>query len=216
MLTVFRKAFAENDLVFVPGVTNDSHGKWVNLASVRWHAPPCLSNFVALQDLYPSQLQLFVTTLNVGEATVSDIVDRLEQLSGHVTSLSDIKALLEYLNTKTTQKVFSQSIIDRLLRTDLRVIPVRTGSVVTLRSAKDVTWFVADTTILRRSFEGKLALLDFDMINSASLKPLMDKLGLQDRWLSGLAVERTEASGEDSDQPALTEILKSKAGYISL
>ncbi|TKA63588.1 hypothetical protein B0A55_10316 [Friedmanniomyces simplex] len=213
-----KKAFraANATLVFIP---LPAPGRWISLDQARWNSPPCLSSVTPLRNTYPDLQPFFVRTLGVKDTTVEDVVSRLVDCRGRREQYNEIKSLLDYLSRSlATPKVpVSQTVIDRLLGSDVRILPVRMSAKETeLRSASDQSWFYADTTRLREGFGGKLGLLDFDMIGSSIMMPLVKALGLQGRKLSNHAIEETVATGEQTLQPTLIDSLKAKAKYIQL
>ncbi|KAK3642797.1 hypothetical protein LTR56_010623 [Elasticomyces elasticus] len=212
-----RKAFrAPAALVYIP---LPSPAKWVSSDSARWTAPSYLTNVHALRDFYPDLQTFFTTTLGVRDTNISDVVDRLLECSGQINHLPEIKSLLvcvSRLLTPTKGKVkVNQTVIDRLILSQVNFLPVRTrSSEYELRSISDRSWFFADSSRLLEGFGGKVPLLDFDMVNSAALVPLIEALGLTERKLSKHIVEETEATGEQTLEPDLTDNLKAKAKFI--
>jgi len=212
---LIKNTFEAFDLVFIP---HSEQPKWVSLRSARWTAPSCLSDVAALKALYLELRSLFTGTLGVRDATLSDVVDRLEACSGRADQVGEIKSLLMYLSRSLApgKPPVAQEVISRLLNSATRVLPVRlTVDRVELRSTSDQSWFYADTTTLRTAFAGKVALLDFDMINSVSVTDLIKKLGLEGRRLKAHACEDTVTAGEQIPQPGLTDSLQWRAKYIT-
>jgi hypothetical protein len=76
-------------------------------------------------------------------------------------------------------------------------------------------WFYADTTKLKECFRGKVALLDFDMVNTNDVASLISKFGLEDRRLSSNVKEEVEVLGEQKVLPELTDLLRTKTKFIS-
>ncbi|KAK5675793.1 hypothetical protein LTS10_011524 [Elasticomyces elasticus] len=211
---IIKKAFQVADLVCVPLAKGPT---WVALKDARWSAPTCLLHVTSLQSFYPDLRLFFTKTLGIRDATVVDVVDRLLECSGQVQHISEIKSLLNFLSraVSSTKVPVAQDIIDRLLGSSVRVLPVQVrDKEVELRSTKDQSWFYADTSELRNAFAGKVALLEFDMIGSPVMTAFVKKLGQDGRKLSMHVVEETVTAGEQVEEPKLAEGLKAKAKFI--
>ncbi|KAK3620297.1 hypothetical protein LTR22_025653 [Elasticomyces elasticus] len=194
---------------------------WVPLSAVSWTAPDCLIHVTPLQKLYPDLRSFFMTTLGLREGTTKDVVDRLVACSRRTERVDEIKNLLTYLSLKLNyaKKATEQDVIKPLLDAAIKILPVRLTNAaepVELRSVSDRSWFYSDTTKLKRAFDGRVALLDFDLIASRSMRPFLKTMGLEGRNLSAQVIDETVATGEQELRPELTERIKSKAKYIKL
>ena len=139
------------------------------------------------------------------------VYDELRQ--SHQSSTEDIKVAILSLNgLLQTESTF----LDPEPIREARIFPVRypNGS-VTLRSA-DVDFAIGDRAKLKTMFHDKINLLDFEMEDVQLLKPLIEWLKFQDRYLSNSVEESTSifsSSGRPISRP--DRDLKRKAYYIA-
>ena len=170
----------------------------------------------ALERHYPKLETLFVKHLGVQNASIGNMVDELLKCKGQIPEVENIKGLLEAINARLSMNYDDDS-INRLH--DARVFPtcISTGA-VQLHSCLDTDWFIADTDRLRGCFEDKLLVLDFptkDTKNTGRLEPLLKRLSLLDRRLSGVVKEKTLTTGTLDLEKNTTTSLRSKAKYIA-
>ena len=175
-----------------------------------------MRTITALLGHYPGLETLFVKHLGVQNASIANIVDELVGYSGQASRMADIKGLLQALNARLSQDIDHLS-IDRLR--GAKVFPVQLSTKETrLENCRSAIWCIADRDSLRTCFQGKLYLLDFlviDVKEDGKLEPLLKRLNLVDRRLSGRVKESTLKSGAIGLDDELTDILKSKAKYIA-
>ncbi|KAK3700516.1 hypothetical protein LTR37_015917 [Vermiconidia calcicola] len=205
-----RNAFATKGLIYV---ASPKPGKWLRIDECRWTAPSSLRSFTRVSGRYPDLSGLFVDQLGLKSATASDVVRELQDLSGNDGEIEWIKELLKTLNTSVGGRS-ADDIIKTLYNNTLKILPVRSNG-SSLRSCTDIDWFIADRTSLEECFKDKVALLDFERIAIAQLRPLLEKLALQQRFLSANFTENTKAEGESTFHQAFTDHLRSKASFIS-
>ncbi|KAF5659023.1 hypothetical protein FHETE_9651 [Fusarium heterosporum] len=138
------------------------------------------------------------------------VYDELRQSSGNNTeemkvALLSLNGLLQTETTRLDPEPIRQA----------KVFPVRypTGTVVL--SSVSVDFAIGDRDKLKTMFCDKIALLDFGMEDVRRLRPSIDWLRLQDRYLSNSVEESTFISSE-SERPISTpnRDLKRKAYHI--
>lgn len=139
------------------------------------------------------------------------VYDELRQSSGNNTVETKVAVLSlnGLLQTETTR-------LDPEPIRQAKVFPVRypTGTVVL--SSVSVDFAIGDRDKLKTMFRDKVALLDFEMEEVRRLRPLIEWLKLQDRYLSNSVEESTFILG-DSERPISTpnRDLKRKAYHIA-
>lgn len=139
------------------------------------------------------------------------VYDELRQSSGTNTEETKVAVLSlnGLLQTETTR-------LDPEPIRQAKVFPVRypTGTVVL--SSVSVDFAIGDRDKLKTMFLDKIALLDFEMDEVRRLRPLIEWLGLQYRYLSN-SVEESTFISSDSERPISTanRDLKRKAYHIA-
>lgn len=139
------------------------------------------------------------------------VYDELRQSSGNNTEETKVAVLSlnGLLQTETTR-------LDPEPIRQAKVFPVRypTGTVVL--SSVSVDFAIGDRDKLRTMFRDKVALLDFEMEEVRRLRPLIEWLKLQDRYLSN-SVEESTFILSDSERPISTpnRDLRRKAYHIA-
>ncbi|KAI9685068.1 MAG: hypothetical protein M1822_005460 [Bathelium mastoideum] len=190
--------------------------RWVTLNGCVWKAPRQLRSIPALEQHFPKLETLFVRYLGVQNASIANIVDELLRLEGQTSEVADIKGLLEALNACLTWGNDDPS-IDRLR--NARVFPTRIStSEERLESCASDQWCIADRSSLRYSFVDELHLLNFDVKDTkvgGRLQPLLERINLVDRRLSGKVEEKTESGGLVELDKETTAELRYKAKYIA-
>lgn len=97
-----------------------------------------------------------------------------------------------------------------------KIFPVRYPTGTVALSSVSVDFAIGDRDKLMMMFSDKIALLDFEMEDVRRLKPLIEWLRLQDRYLSN-SVEESTSISSDSGRPISTpnRDLKRKAYHIA-
>ena len=208
---ICRNAFASKRLIYI---ASPIPSQWVHLESCRWSAPDCLPGVLALRERYSTLKELFVGKLDLKDATISDVVQELENVKGQTDKIALIKDLLKALNSCMGGNHGDINVIRTLKKASKKILPVK-GDTNGLRSTLDIDWFIADRERLELCFMDKVALLDFTRQEIETLSPLIAKLGLQGRGLSDNYFEKTKAAGESVFLSGLTEQMCSKATFIA-
>lgn len=139
------------------------------------------------------------------------VYDELRQSSGNNTE--EVKVAILSLNgllqTETTR-------LDPEPIRQAKVFPVRYPTGTVALSSVSVEFAIGDRDKLKTMFCDKIALLDFEMEDVRRLRPLIEWLKLQDRYLSNSVEESTFIAG-DSERPISTpnRDLKHKAYHIA-
>jgi hypothetical protein len=200
---VYRTDFELHRLIFNPELN-----RWVHISECVWSGPR-LSTVFDIGSQYPENGQLFQRNLQLGDVDANHIV---RELCVSTTQVERLKELLVLLS-KYLKDPFPQNLVTALQ--GKAIFPVRTldGSVVSMRY-EDV-WYIADRPSLRKSFSGKLCLLDFDMKTIRTLQPLIIALDKTSRLLSIADEPKLKKVGTPTYQDQKTIDLRLRAVHFS-
>ena len=199
------------EAIFIP----TDEPRWESVQNCVWSGPESFQHVPVLSRYYPDLALLFRSFLEIRDAQIGDVIEELLSLSGQVPRTHAIKDLLSSLNSLLRARANEDSI--RRLHT-AAVLPVRAASGELLlrtceSSASD--WFVADRERLQLCFLPNLDFLDFTVSDVKRLLPLLQQLGLQDRFLSQNVTEATLTQGELEQNHSAQYMIRSKAGFMS-
>ena len=217
MLTNPRSAFTDEQLILPRART--PHSSWLTLGECRWNGPSCLENIELLSSTFPSCKELFATTLGIPDAGAADVLDEIFARYTRVSDNTDetratVKALLLTLSTYASTRSELSEHFHRLAR--LEVVPLRKARAMKFSTFVDTEWFIPDRIRYARTFEGEVWMLDFDKKQIESLKPLFERMGINDRQISRHVREDTTTDAGYVAHPQLTHELRAKARYIAL
>ncbi|KAF5001525.1 hypothetical protein FGRMN_996 [Fusarium graminum] len=207
-LSDLKAAFEESPLIYCE--TRHGESGWYMVSDCLWSSETIIRGKAILDECWEAYESFFVGKLGVKLLTLQMVYDELRQSAGD--NMEEIKVALLSLNgllqTETTY-------LDPEPIRQAKVFPVRypTGTVVL--SSVSVDFAIGDRDKLRTIFCDKIALLDFGMEDVRRLRPLIDWLRLQDRYLSN-SVEETTFISSESERPISTpnRDLKRKAYHI--
>ncbi|KAF5578414.1 hypothetical protein FPANT_10022 [Fusarium pseudoanthophilum] len=189
---------------------NQNDPMWTSSSLCLWTAPPDMVMFHSLRASYMES-----ETVIRGKAILDECWEAYENFFvGKLGTNTDetkvaVLSLNGLLQTETTR-------LDPEPIRQAKIFPVRypTGTVVL--SSVSVEFAIGDREKLKTMFRDKIALLDFEMDEVRRLRPLIEWLGLQDRYLSN-SVEESTFISSDSERPISTpnRDLKRKAYHIA-
>lgn len=159
---------------------------------------------------------LFVEVLGLADASAYDIFEQLDVNAGKLHEISNTKALLIALSSLISgEEALDEITLVHLQR--IEIFPARQlDGNIALATAADETWFFADNHRHQKTFQGKVALLDFSIEDVSVLMPLFKLLEISQRSLSRSVVDEMVFKGTSKVHPELTAMLQSKAKYIVL
>jgi hypothetical protein len=188
------------------------------LGECRWDSPACLTTIQPLNNVFPSCRELFVSLLNVQDASAADVLNEIyiRYSSGQLNRpKSTIKNLLLTLCTYDLTAPELDEYFSRLAR--MEVFPVRKSQESRFSGFSDGDWFIPDRVRYANRFEGKLWFLDFGKGEIPLLHALFARMGLMGREISRHVVEDTISDSSCAVyHPQLTKELQEKASYIAL
>ncbi|QGI77141.1 unnamed protein product [Fusarium fujikuroi] len=204
-----KAAFKESPLIYCE--TRHGESGWYKTSDCLWSSETVIRGKAILDECWEAYENFFVGKLGVKLLTLQMVYDELRQSSGNSTEETKVAVLSlnGLLQTETTR-------LDPEPIRQAKIFPVRypTGTVVL--SSVSVDFSIGDRDKLKTMFRDKVALLDFEMEEVRRLRPLIEWLKLQDRYLSN-SVEESTFILSDSERPISTpnRDLKRKAYHIA-
>ncbi|KAI1011281.1 hypothetical protein LB504_002188 [Fusarium proliferatum] len=204
-----KAAFEASPLIYCE--TRHGESGWYKTSDCLWSSETIIRGKAILDECWEAYENFFVGKLGVKLLTLQMVYDELRQSSGNNTEETKVAVLSlnGLLQTETTR-------LDPEPIRQAKIFPVRypTGTVVL--SSVSVDFAIGDRDKLKTMFRDKIALLDFEMEDVRRLRPLIEWLKLQDRYLSNSVEESTFILG-DSERPISTpnRDLKRKAYHIA-
>ncbi|EXF75687.1 hypothetical protein CFIO01_04620 [Colletotrichum fioriniae PJ7] len=185
-----RKQFNNEALILSP---SDDKESWYWTDECVWSSANRLRGKVSLADDYEDLEEFFVDYLGVKQVDLSMAIDELKDAassgSGALTEIKEsiwvVNSLLPSVSTPPNPKGLSKS----------PIFPVKhPDGQVEARSA--ITEFcIIDREALESSFKSKVKLLDFTLEDVARLRPFLEWMRLQDRYISRCVKEITSFHG---------------------
>ncbi|KAK7425103.1 hypothetical protein QQX98_000017 [Neonectria punicea] len=191
-----RNAFANDRLVYA---TYGNSSGWYSIAQCLWSSATQIQGRVPLNDLYSDLEGFFVDCLGVQELTIQMAYDELKEMGSRepAPSVSKVKETIWAFNSLLDSEGFFHGAADIVSG---RIFPVRhpNGSV---KLQTSMTHFaIADRKALREIFRPKAKLLDFSLDEVRRLKPFLEYLGIESRYLSAMVREISTVSGGRMDR----------------
>ncbi|CVK88266.1 uncharacterized protein FPRN_02199 [Fusarium proliferatum] len=204
-----KAAFEASPLIYCD--TRHGESGWYKTSDCLWSSETVIRGKAILDECWEAYENFFVGKLGVKLLTLQMVYDELRQSSGNNTEETKV-AILSLNGLLQTE----MTLLDPEPIRQAKVFPVRypTGTVVL--SSVSVDFAIGDRDKLKTMFRDKVALLDFEMEDVRRLRPLIEWLKLQDRYLSNSVEESTFILG-DSESPISTpnRDLKRKAYHIA-
>ncbi|KAF5710614.1 hypothetical protein FGLOB1_5378 [Fusarium globosum] len=204
-----KAAFEASPLIYCE--TRHGESGWYKTSDCLWSSETIIRGKAILDECWEAYENFFVGKLGVKLLTLQMVYDELRQSSGNNTEETKVAVLSlnGLLQTETTR-------LDPEPIRQAKIFPVRypTGTVVL--SSVGVDFAIGDRDKLKTMFRDKIALLDFEMEDVRRLRPLIEWLKLQDRYLSN-SVEESTFILSDSERPISTpnRDLRRKAYHIA-
>ncbi|RSL45040.1 hypothetical protein CEP54_014440, partial [Fusarium duplospermum] len=208
----------EDKLILVPPKTEGGERRWVSQDECFWRGEPWLTQSVGLERLYPDLETFFRTHLNVRNAGIDHLIK--EAAVVHTLpqpALPRIQRLFLALDYHVKAHGLSNDQKNALLSTKMFPITnTATDDTYEYLSSAKVNdhWLIADRSYFREPFQSLIYFLVFGAEFITKIKDLLVKLGLNNRFLSDLAVSTTEAHGNTHLNEDLSESYRSRGKYF--
>lgn len=179
----------------------------------------CVEMGVLLEQVYPRSAQLFQVLQAADGLGLHNLIRRLISLSNNPSDAlnSSLVQCLSQLNKAISamSHISASKALDSLKAKPIfPVIAGDSSSIIELRSSENMDWYIADRPHLRRSFIGKVALLDISAAQANQMAGLFACLGLQNRLMSICVATKTDPTGPIKLRATDTEILRSRALFF--
>ncbi|KAG4253702.1 hypothetical protein FPRO03_07662 [Fusarium proliferatum] len=171
-----RNVFEKSPLIFIP---NGQYMGWHTSTEVLWSSNTDLCGMGILDDTYEPLRDLFVDKLGIQSLSLRVLYDQL--IKSPRCSPQQMKKAIFIVNDFLRSDPTS---LDWQPIRNAEIFPVRDPhGKVCLKSA-ETDFAIGDNDNLRVSFEKKISLLDFTLLECYQLKPFFKWLKIEDRYLS--------------------------------
>ncbi|MCJ1475543.1 hypothetical protein MMC13_004206 [Lambiella insularis] len=206
---LLRKQFTDHELILV---ASSSQPRWVGMAACVWKAPKTFRSKAILSQIWPECERFFRYSLQVGNATLSMVVDEIKNFSWTINTseVEDLKSLLLTVAEFQLDGFKSSKVKELGIEACLpvRSPEARTGIRI-VNSAQ--SFFIADRKYLHDCFDNKIPLLDFSVDEVQKLEKVLSLLNLDSKRLSVVVKEECRVAGSAQLDSKLTEKFKGKA-----
>ncbi|KAL4811957.1 hypothetical protein BDW67DRAFT_179145 [Aspergillus spinulosporus] len=177
--------------------------KWkAKMACTRdclWTETPKIGAQFGISKFYPKLEDFFRKDLKVSTPTAATYIEQLRTfLSEGPVDIIEIKSTLH----KMRSVELNLSNREDLLNLGIFPVVMQGGRVKVLKPTE--TFVIADRIEHRSAFQGRVPFLDFSLRDIRQLHPLLEFLGLQDRYTSTAVKERTVVE-VPTESPSYTE-----------
>ncbi|GIC90505.1 uncharacterized protein Aud_006939 [Aspergillus udagawae] len=179
--------FIEEKLVYLP-----TEQSWVTPESCVWADAPKIGVQYGISTVYLELESFFRGPLNVQTPTAATYLEQLKKLaSNEVVDIGAVKTAIYNLDALRPGSDQLRGLAH------LRFLPVAmpNGTVEILKLTD--TFFIADRVQYLSAFRDKVPILDFSLEEGWRLRHLLERIGLESRYMSKAVLEQT-----DVDQPS--------------
>lgn len=163
--------------------------RWHRVSACLWSSTTDIKGKVTLNDDYEDLEEFFLDDLGVRTLTLQMVYDELLQTQPEApiddvkTALRSLNALLKTENDRPDPRPLAKK----------SIFPVRYANGQTALRTADTDFALNDNDSLAEKFQGQIQLLDFSREEILRLKPLLQWVGLANRYLSCVIRESTSA-----------------------
>ncbi|CZR46066.1 uncharacterized protein FPRO_11513 [Fusarium proliferatum ET1] len=213
---IIKQAFRDSPLIYAPGQANR---KWYKVSECIWSSEGASQDELSLEPLYADLSTLFVSFLDVPKISASLVYQHILNIGNTTQPIPEIKKLLWSLldSLKTNQGPSNVYAADKIKA--CRVFPVKGLSGEVQTTSALVSFYINDRPMYAAAMKGKASILDFSVEEVHRLKPVIEWLGLTDRYLSK-SVTITEKTSVDESQgvedSVLTRDIAGKADALAI
>lgn len=196
-------------------IASGNKSRWVNLSSCRWDTVAALQ-LHGLSAHFPRLRNLFKDILNVRNADAVDIINELASAKDADDPVAKVQRLLIALSDQFSLSPTENAAVHRIKKEAMKVFPIMDAqSSLRLCSTTDGDWFIPDRQRLYESFKSKVGFLHLGGGTTRTISTLVERLGLDDRFLTKHVREETQAGGDVVYQREMTDMVRSKAFYMA-
>ncbi|KAF4501943.1 hypothetical protein FAGAP_1920 [Fusarium agapanthi] len=201
-ILIIKQAFRDSPLIYVP---HQANRKWYKLSECIWSSEGASQDEISLEPLYADLSTLFVSFLDVPKISASLVYQHILNIGNTIQPIPEIKKLIwSLLDSLTTNRGPSSIYADKIRA--CRVFPVKGLSGEVQPASALGSFYINDRPIYAAVMKGKANILDFSVEEVHRLKPVIEWLGLTDRYLSK-SVTVTEKTSVDESQGVEDNVL---------
>ncbi|KPM37810.1 hypothetical protein AK830_g8763 [Neonectria ditissima] len=191
-----RNAFLKERLVYAS--FGNSSG-WYSIAQCLWSSATQIQGRIPLNDLYPDLETFFVGSLGVQELTIQMAYEELREMGTRepAPSVAKVKETIWAFNSLLDSEGFFNGAQDIVSG---RIFPVRYPDGSVMLQTSRTQFAIADRKALREIFRPRAKLLDFSLDEVRRLKPFLEWLDIESRYLSAMVREISTVSGGRMDR----------------
>lgn len=215
-----RTAFAQQPLIFISG----PNPQWAYPTDCIWRRPDYVETGLPLPKVYEGYTGLFRDYLEVRSINTGDISREIKAIAQNGGSIDKVKHLVrDLLALLPHGRLAEAEEQDRDEIEGAPLFPVKTCShrgsdtegPTTLRSLRDMNWYIADRPELEKMFIGKVELLD---VEASLRRSLVGAFGLHLRQLSKAVTEEVTWNnrGQTIDRNMTTSFRSRAAQFCRL
>ncbi|KAF5246024.1 hypothetical protein FANTH_7114 [Fusarium anthophilum] len=212
---IIKQAFRDSPLIYVP---HQVSRKWCKLSECIWSSEGASQDEISLEPLYADLSTLFLSFLDVPKISASLVYQHILNIGNTVQPISEIKKLIwSLLDSLKTNRGPSSVYADKIRA--CRVFPVE-GLYGEVQSASALgSFYINDRPIYAAVMKGKANILDFSLEEVHRLRPVIEWLGLTDRYLSKSVTVTKKTSVDESqgvEDKVLTRNITEKADALAM
>ena len=164
------------------------------------------------RSIYPDKLKSFLSDrLKISPASLSTVVEEICSLSKGQPSPDKLKKMIWALNDMNPK----ESDLRPLMSCDF--LPIRVGrsgsDSISLQSCSR-NFAITDRAKLASSFTGQIGFLDFSLEEVRQLRPFLQALDLDRKYLSFICIENTACNEDRVLDRKLTKEFQDRAYYL--
>lgn len=171
----------------------DDGRTWHTVSQCVWSSAVRIRGRVSLNDEYARLEHLFVDFLGVKPVDLPMAIDELKEVGNRATASEEqVKELIWTVNSllsTTVRPPSSKEIVKG------RIFPIQQPNGSISLVSKTTQFFVPDRNSLRRTFEKKVKFLNFTLEQVIRLRPFLEWVELDKRFLSDSVKEVTSFHG---------------------
>ncbi|KAJ3566247.1 hypothetical protein NPX13_g7209 [Xylaria arbuscula] len=186
-----RETFEEEALIYA---SVDDQTSWYKPSQCVWSKSARLRGRVSLDEEYERLEGLFTHVLGVKYVDLQMAIDELKHTASRPSSsVPEVKNSIWTVNSLLVSETSLPSPSGII---ESSIFPVHYPSGGVKCQPIQTEFFVVDRELSRKSFMSKVKLLDFSLKEVKDLRPFLNWLGLQDRYLSCCTKEVTSFPGQ--------------------
>ena len=163
---------------------------------------------VSIADVYNQKKTFFTSILKISEPTVDMYIKALAASADGQTSVDQLKKSMALICRLGLGETDVSSLVEA------KILPIKNAHALTSFASSSSTDFaIMDSVIHWDAFKWQITVLDFSLEDIRDTRPLLQAMGLEQRFSSRLVKEVTVVKGGTKDRE-MTSIVRSKSRPI--